>query len=698
MGLTLRLFGELRLLAENGELIRLTERAGALLAYLALAASPSSRKLLAEFHSESGNEKEQRAALRQALYLIRKLVAEDAVVSDATNNLLLNTDIVEADVLLFRNCLVKGDRSSLEKAVKLHVGPFLEGVKAPSAAYEEWLVARRSEFLEQALDALLKLASLDTVEGRHAGALVFARQALTLDPMCEAAHRQVMSSLAALGQRTSALRHYETVRQRLAEELGVEPEVETTSIYRLLACGRKSGDNAEVDNSPSALTLSLARRRPMLGWLQKAGALLVPLLITGSAFGVYYYHRQAPSNEIPSIAVLPFAGEDGNAPRNELFREELITILSTHPGIRVVSPNKPTAATAERRRHALGVRYVLEGSIQNSPGLFQVSVQLIEAATGEHLWAGLINESGANTPELQERIAYRIYESLVGFTGQIERHEQQLAWRKPTLLLDDKDYVLRGQQLMLQFTETAYAKGVQIYEDGLSRFPDSTKLRLALAFAYRHGVERNWSKRPDEDLGRAWKYANEVALAPQRSRFDRWTSHWIMAKLAQWYKGDFENSVAEAKAALSIAPYDATSRADLAELAANAGETDLAIDWLQESLRRDPKGPEWYRGNLAWAYYLAGRYDDALAELQKMARPRRLLLTVVYMKLGRLDEWKSSLDEFMANNPDYVIADAARWPLTDRLKRRWLDDLRQAGLKDKAQTSSFGLRKAGLPE
>ena len=173
------------------------------------------------------------------------------------------------------------------------------------------------------------------------------------------------------------------------------------------------------------------------------------------------------------------------------------------------------------------------------------------------------------------------------------------------LLLNDTDYALRGQQLLSQFTEAAYTKALRIFEDGLSRFPSSTELRLDLAFAYRHAVERGWSKHPDEDLTKAWIYANEAILAPRRSRLEQWMSHWIMAKLAQWCKSDFETSVAEARAAVRMAPYDATSRADLAELVANAGETDLAIEWLQELLRRDPKGPEWYRGNLAWAYYLA---------------------------------------------------------------------------------------------
>ena len=71
-----------------------------------------------------------------------------------------------------------------------------------------------------------------------------------------------------------------------------------------------------------------------------------------------------------------------------------------------------------------------------------------------------------------------------------------------------------------------------------------------------------------------------------------------------------------------------------------------------------------------------------------MTKPRRPLLTVVYMKLGRLQESRNALGDFMAKNPSYTVADAVRWPLIDQFKRRWLEDLRQAGLRSTIQTSS----------
>ena len=161
-----------------------------------------------------------------------------------------------------------------------------------------------------------------------------------------------------------------------------------------------------------------------------------------------------------------------------------------------------------------------------------------------------------------------------------------------------------------------------------------------------------------------------------------WLSHWMMAKLAQWCKGDFERSVAEAKSAVKLNPYDSTSRADLAELMANAAKTKESIEWLQDSIRRDPKGPEWYNANLAWAYYLAGNYEEALAELQKLNRPRLLLLAAVYIRLGRSGEARAAMADFVKKNPAYRLADAARWPMIASLKLGWLEDLRQAGLAE----------------
>jgi len=198
-------------------------------------------------------------------------------------------------------------------------------------------------------------------------------------------------------------------------------------------------------------------------------------------------------------------------------------------------------------------------------------------------------------------------------------------------------------------------------------------------------VELGWSAQPEQDLEKAWQLAIEVALAPYNSRLEEWLSHWVMAKLAQWCREDYERSIAEAQLAIQMVPYDASSRADLAELLANAGKTNLAIQWLKEAIHRDPKPPDWYRGNLAWAYYLEGRHQDAVAELEQLTKPRRLVQAASYVRLNRIEDAQSAVADFLKDNPDYTLADEARRPVIPSLKRRWLDDLRQAGLPENAQ-------------
>jgi tetratricopeptide (TPR) repeat protein len=308
---------------------------------------------------------------------------------------------------------------------------------------------------------------------------------------------------------------------------------------------------------------------------------------------------------------------------------------------------------------------------------------LIESETGQHLWARRFEEQGSDLVELQQQIASRVYESLVGFTGAIERHEQWRAWAKTPSSLQEQDYLLRGEQFYFQFTHEAHARAGEIWREGLAKFPDSAGLLRALAASYRHAAEAGWSKDPQLDLALAWQMGREASLAPQRSRFDKWLNHWMMAKLAQWCKGNYELSLAEAKAAVELVPYDATSRADLAELLANSGRTDEAIDWLQQAMRLDPKGPDWYKANLAWAYYLAGRHEDARAELRKLSKPRHLLSAAVSVRLGNLPDARASIAALLQTRANYTIADAARRPLLEHLKRSWLEDLRTAGLPDR---------------
>ncbi len=128
-------------------------------------------------------------------------------------------------------------------------------------------------------------------------------------------------------------------------------------------------------------------------------------------------------------------------------------------------------------------------------------------------------------------------------------------------------------------------------------------------------------------------------------------------------------------------PDDALSRVGLSFYLANAGKLEQAIEWASWSLRREPHPPAWWGANLAWAYYLAGRYQEALVPLHNNRGWFPQQLAAVYIRLGRLDGARAVLGVWLRANPRASIAtEAIYWPMRDDLKRAFLDDLRTAGL------------------
>jgi tetratricopeptide (TPR) repeat protein len=330
----------------------------------------------------------------------------------------------------------------------------------------------------------------------------------------------------------------------------------------------------------------------------------------------------------------------------------------------------------------LGVSYVLEGSLRKTADKVRVTVQLVDAATGNHMWAERFDEDGADPSVLQERVANRIYASLTGLTGTIRKGQEQAAWQKAPEDLEEYDYFQRCKHLYFRLTPEDNAAARQVCQEGLARFPDSTLLRVMIAWTYLEPTFELWTKPSEADIEAAWRFGKEAEAAADKSRLEIWLSHWLMAQLYQWHEEDFDRPVIEAEATVQIAPYDGFSRSVLAWSLASAGKSEQAIAWAEEAIRRDPGSPDWWKGNLAWAYYLAGRHEDALAALQEMGEPDGGLLAAVYVRLGRIDDARAAMAEF-AKDTGYTLEDEARWPLIEPLEQAYLDDLRTAGMPER---------------
>lgn len=150
--------------------------------------------------------------------------------------------------------------TSLQSAIALYRGPFLDGFSCDSSAFEEWALTRRERVNRQLRDALSRLAGAYAQRGDHTASIQTARRLLELEPWDEAAHRLVMQGLARSGQRSAALAQYEACRRILQQELGVDPAAETQALLDAIRSG-------ELGPQAGAITLEeqpVARAQPHL--------------------------------------------------------------------------------------------------------------------------------------------------------------------------------------------------------------------------------------------------------------------------------------------------------------------------------------------------------------------------------------------------------------------------------------------------
>ena len=255
----LKLFGGFQLLGDTGQPVPLPARkAKALLAWLAMHPDQNHpRDRLALLLWEESGESQARHSLRQALSGLRKALGGEAsaLVSDQ-ENVCLQSKAIEVDALQFDRLLKQDSNNTLEQAVELSRGEFLEGFNPRSETYEEWLLVQRSHYRERALSAMSRLLDdyLDNAQLEQGVRL--AIRLLGFDPLQERVHRTLMQLYSSMNRPTDALRQYRHCRRVLFRELNVTPEPETERLFQEINRQRsgvdKTGNIHETSSVPDA--------------------------------------------------------------------------------------------------------------------------------------------------------------------------------------------------------------------------------------------------------------------------------------------------------------------------------------------------------------------------------------------------------------------------------------------------------------
>ncbi|HZF36719.1 MAG TPA: BTAD domain-containing putative transcriptional regulator, partial [Candidatus Angelobacter sp.] len=403
----------------------LGRKAQLLLAFLALRAGEAQtrEKVIGVLWSDRG-ETQARGSLRQELTVLRKTlcgVAPAPIVIEG-ERLSLAAAAVAVDVHRFEELIQSDATADLERAVALYKGPFLDGLAVRDSACEEWLLHERERLRLLMLGVLDRLLARQIKAGGLAPAAATAEAILAQDPLREDVHRTLMQLHAAQGRHGLALKQYRLCRESLAAELGVEPEPETERLHREIQVQR---------TAPSRPTGADTAPAPAVE-IEPAGP-----------------------HERPSIAVLPFANI-GDDPEQEYFAdgltEDIITDLSRVSALFVVARNtvftyKGKAVEIREAARALGVGYILEGSVRKAGERVRISVQLVDGRSGGHLWANRYDRGLHDIFALQDEIS----QSIVGaLKVKLLPEERALIASRSTTDPEAYQYYLMGRSFFLR--------------------------------------------------------------------------------------------------------------------------------------------------------------------------------------------------------------------------------------------------------
>jgi serine/threonine-protein kinase len=366
----------------------------ALLAYLALANDGdfvSRDRLLAVFWPEADTER-ARNALNQSLHRIRSALGSEALESRGRHEVRLRQDLVRCDVTEFRGAIAGGDLDVAKATLR---GPLLDGLHLSGApAFEEWLAVER-ERLDRDYHRVLWDHS-EAAEGRgdSDGALNSARLAVELRPFEESGVQRLMGLLDRLGDRAGALRAYDDFAERFREELGGEPSPETQELFERIR-SRSEADPRGIGGALPGHPAGTPRldAPPRSRGLRIGLAAAVVVLIGASVVGARAGARASDADVSIAVLTPDYLGDDEDGRYfAQGLRDEISARLAESGSIRTASRlsidrfgDAPVAPST--LADSLGVRYLLESSVQALPEHLRVTVNLVDAGTEQSIWA-----------------------------------------------------------------------------------------------------------------------------------------------------------------------------------------------------------------------------------------------------------------------------------------------------------------------
>ena len=464
--------------------------------------------------------------------------------------------------------------------------------------------------------------------------------------------------------------------------------------YRLIAAVQKRAAEAEAEETSGAAGYasgSTASSANLSRWLLGT---LVLMLLLGLIF-VFYQAKHARDGNAstsapPSIIVLPFTnltGDPDQASFVDGMTDDVITDLSRLSGLQAIAANtsytyKGRRVAAQELRAELNVDFVLDGSVRRHGDLLRINARLVDASTGLQKWAARYDRPTSQVFDVQDEVTHRIVEALA---LRISDQEKQRLAQRSTDNLKAYDAFLKGQALSKLGTTESNQQAQRAYLRAIELDPSFGRAYGALAFTMAVAFRRGWTDTPLETMVRALDLAKRgVELDDSIPQ-----THWALGYVYLMRK-ELEQAESAAMRSIAVAPNYADGYGLLALINNNLGRPKEAIENINKGIQLNPYYTWDYPYNLGRAFYTLGRYEEAIAELEKAqernenAAPIKLFLIASYLRAGREGDAEWQAEELQMVNPEETVSHTDKAiPIADAaLKQAFLDDLRAAGLPE----------------
>jgi len=366
--------------------------------------------------------------------------------------------------------------------------------------------------------------------------------------------------------------------------------------------------------------------------------------------------------------------------------EEIITALSKTPKLFVIARNstfvyKGKPVNVQQVSRELGVKYVLEGSVRRSGDQLRITAQLIDATSGNHLWAERWDRDLKDIFSLQDEITLKI---LISMQVKLTEGDQARLYGKGTDNLGAYLKLLQGRQLIDSLNRESIALAQQALGEAIALDSGYGEAYTYLAVTHLLDAVFGFSKSPGSSL------ANAIDLAQKAIALDDSDAnpHSILGFLLAM-KGEYEKGVAEGERAIELNPNSADAHARLAMTLNFSERMEEAIASFKQAMRLNPIPPVFYLIHMGVAYARTEDYDEAVALCEKAVHREpdnlmaRMFLTANYGLAGRAEEARVEAAEVIRISPKFSVENVSKtWPFKNQAaKERFLEVMRNAGLK-----------------